>query len=495
MKTVVAMILGVLWTMGVQTMGVRSQQAVAGDKVQTVSKDGLKIEGKLQATDPKVKVQIGPFVTIDVPAKSFLVKMSAAKQYRLVLEGAQIESVLTVHDKTGKQLAFDDGAGGTRRESKVVLLPPNDDTYKVYAGAESGEGAFALLITEETKALAGKEVFRVEGEIRQGEPKVRVTFSELLSQDLPAKSYQVKLLAGKRYRFSMNSVPIDSVVAVHDKTGKQLAFDDDGGGFPNALLLFTPSNDDIYKVYTASLQGNGKFTLVITEDAMAQITAIPFRKEDRLDQFAKTRMYPVRLEQGKTYIIEMLSPLSQALEPYVLLKESGQIVAQHDSVGQLMARITVDIKATKTYEVEATSYWNKPGADPKSQAKGLGTFTLTIREKRPALAAELRAGVFKTQGTLLDSDPKDELLTKSPSQVYGIQLARGKYAIELESANFDCFLRIEDSHGNQLAFDDDGGAGSNARIAFDAARNDNYRIFVTSLDRRVGNYSLVIRQQ
>ncbi len=82
-----------------------------------------------------------------------------------------------------------------------------------------------------------------------------------------------------------------------------------------------------------------------------------------------------------------------------------------------------------------------------------------------------------------------------PSRVYPTSMVQGRtYVIDLHSAQFDSFLRLEDSAFRELARDDDGGGGLNARIVFRCPRTDNYRIIATSLGQGQGAYTLTIRE-
>jgi hypothetical protein len=53
------------------------------------------------------------------------------------------------------------------------------------------------------------------------------------------------------------------------------------------------------------------------------------------------------------------------------------------------------------------------------------------------------------------------------------------YVIDLESKDFDAYLRILDSAGKQLASDDDGGDGRNARLRFTPPKEGNYQGEIT----------------
>src|SRR5579883_2938777 len=89
----------------------------------------------------------------------------------------------------------------------------------------------------------------------------------------------------------------------------------------------------------------------------------------------------------------------------------------------------------------------------------------------PALA--LPAGkqnvIFTRDDQLTGADPRDRVLTESHRKIYDLTLKAGRtYVIDMTSTDFDAFLRLEDSTGQELAKDDDGGGGLNARILFTA---------------------------
>ena len=90
---------------------------------------------------------------------------------------------------------------------------------------------------------------------------------------MPAKRFEVRLQAGKQYRMTMDSKELDSFLVLQDKMGKELAFDDDSGGGLNSLIVFTPSSDETYTVFSAALQNQkgskntGDFMLKIMETA------------------------------------------------------------------------------------------------------------------------------------------------------------------------------------------------------------------------------------
>ena len=125
-------------------------QAKADDqgKVQSVPKTGLKITGSVDADDPKVNVEIGGKVVGKLPAKMHLVQFKAGKRYRIDMKSTEIDSVLVLQDKEGKQVAFDDDSGGNL-DSLVFFDVTKDNTYKVFTASLKGTGNFTMTISDE----------------------------------------------------------------------------------------------------------------------------------------------------------------------------------------------------------------------------------------------------------------------------------------------------------------------------------------------------------
>ena len=120
---------------------------------------------------------------------------------------------------------------------------------------------FARVVAEQLEVPKEKIVFESTGVIAENDPKVKppVEYLKFRTQKeqglmLPSKRFAVQLKSGKTYRITMTSKELDSFLVLRDKTGIDLAFDDDSGGEFNALILYTPSADDIYTVFAASLQ-------------------------------------------------------------------------------------------------------------------------------------------------------------------------------------------------------------------------------------------------
>ena len=105
---------------------------------------------------------------------------------------------------------------------------------------------------------ANLKEFQVQGVLSPGDPfdRVRKSCYHVVH------AYPMK--AGQRYTIDLISA-WDNYLRLEDAQGKQLAEDDDGGGFPNARILFTAPNDGWYRIIVTSYaQGaSGSYTLKV----------------------------------------------------------------------------------------------------------------------------------------------------------------------------------------------------------------------------------------
>ena len=115
----------------------------------------------------------------------------------------------------------------------------------------------------------------------------------------------------------------------------------------------------------------------------------------------------------------------------------------------------------------------------------------------PRLGAGEKDGVvFKKAESITMDDPKDTKIKRSYAKTYKVKLQEGKaYKLELSSAEYDTFLRVENADGKELAFHDDIDypANTNSRLIFVAPKTDEYRVIATTFDGKTGPFTLEIR--
>jgi serine/threonine protein kinase/formylglycine-generating enzyme required for sulfatase activity len=168
-----------------------------------------------------------------------------------------------------RQVAADVLADYAADQAQVLADLLMDADEKQFAtlfplAGRASDGVRPLLAAEIAKqvkrlVIPDKLVLEKNEKITGNEPKVKA---------MPAKRYEVHLQKSKSYRLAMNSEQLDSYIVVQDKTGFELAFDDDSGGALDSLLVFSPERDDTYVVFAASFKGTGAFHLKIVETSI-----------------------------------------------------------------------------------------------------------------------------------------------------------------------------------------------------------------------------------
>jgi hypothetical protein len=93
----------------------------------------------------------------------------------------------------------------------------------------------------------------------------------------------------------------------------------------------------------------------------------------------------------------------------------------------------------------------------------------------------------------------DDKVDGKPAKVYAVKLVKDKkYQIDLmhlKKKGGDPYLVLKDSTGKELARDDDGGGGLNARIVFTCPEDGLYRIVCTSFAGQFGTFILRIAEK
>jgi tetratricopeptide (TPR) repeat protein len=123
--------------------------AQPAEKIHDLGKDGLKLEGRVDVGDPKVKVEIEGGKTRELPAKSFLIRLPGGKSYRITIRSKEFDSFLVVQETGGKQLDYDDDSGGGL-DAALTLDVVKDVTLRVHAAALEKSGAFTLEVRQKT---------------------------------------------------------------------------------------------------------------------------------------------------------------------------------------------------------------------------------------------------------------------------------------------------------------------------------------------------------
>jgi hypothetical protein len=147
----------------------------------------------------------------------------------------------------------------------VKFTVPKSEEYTVrvknWGPGDSKSVVELRRVTEVASAVVDEGVKTWKGEltVNDGFDKVR--------QGCRAKTYNYKMKAGVTYTIRMhtNTPNFDPYLRLETAGGQQVAFDDDGDGFPNAKIVYNCQQAGTFRIIATSFSANvGAYTLSVT---------------------------------------------------------------------------------------------------------------------------------------------------------------------------------------------------------------------------------------
>lgn len=213
--------------------------------------------GRLQPDDPPDRLRK------DSPHKVHRVKLEQDQSYIIDLQSPDFDTFVRIEDEFGTHLAENDD-GGEGRNSRMLFSPPKTGEYHVIVTTfRSGSGVYHLHVERSMTRPPdhpplGAMVFNVAEALTEKDAR------DTIRKESFCRIYKVELKAGNSYTIDMVSNEFDTYLRLEDETGRQIAFDDDGGGDLNARLSFTPSRTATYRIVATSFRtAMGRFTLTV----------------------------------------------------------------------------------------------------------------------------------------------------------------------------------------------------------------------------------------
>src|SRR5262245_31985966 len=106
----------------------------------------------------------------------------------------------------------------------------------------------------------GDKDFKTKGKLTAADPKDKLVGS-------PHQVHKYEMKANRIYVIDMVTDEVkglDPFLRLEDPDGKHLVHDDDGGGFPNARIVFKAPKDGIYRIIATSFEATtGAYTLTV----------------------------------------------------------------------------------------------------------------------------------------------------------------------------------------------------------------------------------------
>ena len=313
--------------------------------------------------------------------------------------------------------------------------------------------------------------------------------------------FAVDLEANTIYEIALTGdTLIDPYLRVFDPDGNLLAENDDGDdGLDSLLRLNVPETGRYYVVADSYLSmWEGTYSLEIGSGTAAPesgVSSFSIASNDRVIPGEITyggalNSYTVELNVGMLYTFSLRgvdSGVGTLADPYLELFQNDEFINFSDDSGVGRDSLINFIPAVSgTYTLVASDY----------SLSESGSYVLQIGSEVYNGPPEV-AGNIATQASLEDSSTvSGEINYQFDEDWFRVELQAGKeYSFALTGLS-DSLLKLLDSSGGFVAFDDDGGDGTDSLLLFVPASDGTYYISAGGYaDGDTGTYSLSMSSQ
>ncbi len=429
------------------------------------------------------------------------------QRYRFTLnavnseDGSGLDPTLALYDAQGNQIAFNDDSEGLN--SALTHMPSASGEIFVEARGfgESSTGAYELRV-EASEAPAddvGNDASSRE-RVAPGRPR-----AASVDYDGDVDWFRLSVRSGQRYRITLNGGEEegrlgDPVARLIDREGNELASNDDSESGLNSLLEYVPGESSELFVEAAGFGGEqvGGYTLTVTAEALPADAAAPSAStrarivpgESVSADIAyqnDSDWYRIRLTEGQAYRFGLTGSGDAALPDPILRvrNSSGEEVAVDDDGGDgLNSYLEFVAPSGGTYFLEARSF----------NDGDTGGYTLSAAE------GDIPGGITTDASLAASGDYREgRLAAAGDRDWYRLNLEEGQSvrialdAPEGADSIGDPMVVVYGPDGAELARDDDGGAGLNSWLEFQATSAGGYFVEARGFsDDAVGKYALSI---
>jgi predicted secreted protein len=446
----------------------------------------------------------------------FGITLTAGTSYTINLDAAAsaglTDPYLSLYNSTGALITSDDDSG-TGLNAQLNYTPSITGRY--FLGASSASffstqtGRYTLSVNNGTTIVDDYAANTLTtGTIAPGS-SVSGKIETVNDNDW----FSVRLTAGTTYTIHLDSASTtalsDPYLRLYDSAGALLRYDDDSGTGLNSQLTYTASTTGTYYL-GASASGiygtaTGNYTLsvapvAVTADDYAATTATTGRvtvgttTSGQIESTGDHDWFSVTLTAGTRYTINLDSASNTGLyDPYLRLYHSSgtQLASDDDSGTGLNSEITYTPTTSGTYYIDASS--------ASFFSASTGNYNLTVNATAPVVD-DYMAGTATTGRATAGGKVTGKIETSGDHDWFSITLTAGNtYTINLDASAStglsDPYVRLRNSAGVQVAYDDDSGVGLNSQLTYSPTTTDTYYIDASSsnlFSSLTGNYELSV---
>lgn len=459
------------------------------------------IDARLDASSCRLREFI-PGDQSENPTRLYVFEVVRRGVLTIEASSNEVDTVLLITNPRFIRTGLNDDREQGRTDSRLVLsLTP--DTYYIYVISKRGTGAFTLRASfseEPPCQIRDLPPDTHTGTLAAGACRLLDGFAPS-DLSFPADIFQFRIEGNKVVTALMESRAVDSLLVLADsKTGQVIAFDDDGGGGSNALVLTSLPTGEYALIAAGSVPGAYTLGVRVEDPRPCQARDIGFG-----DQVSGT------LSAEDCRLLDLDAPEDTPLRTdlyRVQVQEPGIITADI-TAGQFPAAVLLLDADRKILATAAESVPLRPQTVRMETSVRPGQYFIGVTHR------ELQAGPYQltaafdrarrcdpapldppaqTTGNLANSGCRfQDLLPHSQDTTiavpYRVTLAQpAQLTVEMTSTNVDSYVWILDSTGRVIADDDNSAGGSNARLAVRLLPG-TYTVIANSARIQTGSYS------
>jgi hypothetical protein len=306
--------------------------------------------------------------------------------------------------------------------------------------------------------------------------------------------YRIRLAGGQTYRFALRGdgeeALSDPLLRLYDRSGTELAMDDDGGGDLNALLEFTAPADGNYFIEARGFSDavSGGYALSVREgDIPADNTTDLSLSADGdyragvLSPAGDRDWYRLELSEGQAVRIAVSSP-DMMLDTMAAIYGPDGLETARDDDGGPGLNSWLEYQATES----GTHYLEVLGFAEDAQ----GAYEISVS------AGEISDNTDTNEMLSADNEGRTSMIGEvGDSDWFAIEMVEGRpYRFTIENYGpaplADPVLTLYDASGQQVSTDDDGGPGLNSYIYYASPTGGPHFVAVSSFGEATGGYYL-----
>jgi|CXWL01.1.fsa_nt_gi hypothetical protein len=447
--------------------------------------------------------EIGP----EADADWYRFRVDSGQRYHFTLnavnaeDGTGLDPTLALYDAQGNQIAFNDDAADLNSALNYIPSTSSDIFVEARGFGETSVGRYELRVAA---SEAPADDFGNDSSSRERIAPGRAR-AGAIDYEGDVDWFRISVRSGQRYRIALDGGEEegrlgDPVLRLIDRDGAEIASNDDSESGLNSALDYVPGESAELYVEAAGFGGEqlGAYTLSVTAEPLPVDEAAPgasTRARLALGQNVNSEIaypndsdwYRVRLAEGQAYRFTLAgngdAPLS---DPILRVRNSaGEELALDDDGGDgLNSYLEFVAPSAGTYFLDVRSF-----SDGET-----GGYTLAAAEgdipQNASTDATLAASGDYREGRLGAAGDHDWYrldLAEAQSVRIALDASAGADSVG------DPMVVVYGPDGAELARDDDGGAGLNAWLEFQASAAGVYFVEARGFsDDAIGRYTISI---